>query len=81
MMNKGMAIWAGIGTLVILSGACRSQARATIQVSGEKSSGREFIYANHVLKLRDIALRGPWISGGVAFNFGIVGHTPAGEMG
>ncbi len=51
MMNKGVAISAGNGTLVILSGACRSQARATIQVSGEKSSGREFIYANHVLKL------------------------------
>jgi len=44
----------------------------------EKSTGREFIYKNHVLKFREIALRGPWTSGGLEFNFGIVGHTPAG---
>ena len=41
----------------------------------EKSTGKEFIYLNSVLKFRDIALRGPWTSGGVEFNFGIVGHT------
>lgn len=44
----------------------------------EKSTGKEFIYTNHVLKFREIALRGPWTSGGIEFNFGIVGHTPAG---
>ncbi len=44
----------------------------------EKSTGREFIYTNYVLKFREIALRGPWTSGGIEFNFGIVGHTPAG---
>ncbi len=44
----------------------------------EKSTKREFIYTNHVLKFREIALRGPWTSGGIEFNFGIVGHTPAG---
>lgn len=44
----------------------------------EKSTGSEFIYKNHVLKFREIALRGPWTSGGIEFNFGIVGHTPAG---
>ncbi|MCC5908367.1 MAG: DUF5107 domain-containing protein [Balneolaceae bacterium] len=43
----------------------------------EKSTGHEFIYKNHVKKFRDIALRGPWTSGGIEFNFGIVGHTPA----
>jgi tetratricopeptide (TPR) repeat protein len=43
----------------------------------EKSTGRQFIYFNHVLKFRDIALRGPWTSGGIELNFGIVGHTPA----
>ncbi len=151
IMNKCMAIAAGIGALVILAGGCRPQDRATIretreiirtypfgdpdptpilirsslwgrgvqlypysyideysaegedrewsvvrmenpyvevavlpEVGGkiwgasEKSSGREFIYTNHVLKFRDIALRGPWTSGGIEFNFGIVGHTPAG---
>ncbi len=44
----------------------------------EKSTGKEFIYTNHVLKFREIALRGPWTSGGIEFNFGIVGHTPSG---
>jgi len=43
----------------------------------EKSTGKEFIYLNHVRKFRDIALRGPWTSGGIELNFGIVGHTPA----
>jgi tetratricopeptide (TPR) repeat protein len=42
----------------------------------EKSTNREFLYTNHVLKFREIALRGPWTSGGIEFNFGIVGHGP-----
>jgi len=45
--------------------------------ASEKSTGKEFIYKNHVLKFREIALRGPWTSGGVEFNFGIVGHAPS----
>ena len=43
----------------------------------EKSKGAEFIYRNEVLKFRNIAMRGPWTSGGIEFNFGIIGHTPA----
>lgn len=43
----------------------------------DKTTGREFLYTNHVLKFREIALRGPWTSGGIEFNFGIVGHSPA----
>jgi Flp pilus assembly protein TadD len=43
----------------------------------EKSTKKEFIYYNHVRKFRHIALRGPWTSGGIELNFGIVGHTPA----
>ncbi len=42
----------------------------------EKSTGREFIYWNQVVKFREIALRGPWTSGGIEFNFGIIGHAP-----
>lgn len=42
----------------------------------EKSTGREFIYFNHSVKFRDIAMRGPWTSGGLEFNFGVIGHTP-----
>jgi tetratricopeptide (TPR) repeat protein len=43
----------------------------------EKPSGREFLYTNHVLKFRQISLRGPWTSGGIEFNFGFIGHSPA----
>jgi len=43
----------------------------------EKSTGNEFIYKNEVVKFRDISLRGPWTSGGIEFNFGIIGHTPS----
>lgn len=42
----------------------------------DKTTGREFIYTNHVVKFRDIAMRGPWTSGGIEFNFGIIGHAP-----
>ena len=28
----------------------------------DKTSGKEFIYTNHVAKFRDIAMRGPWTS-------------------
>ena len=43
----------------------------------DKVTGRDFIYANHVMKFRDIAMRGPWLSGGIEFNFGIIGHSPS----
>ena len=42
----------------------------------EKSTGKEFIYYNHAVKFRDVALRGPWTSGGIEINFGIIGHAP-----
>ena len=29
------------------------------------------------MKFRNIAMRGPWTSGGIEFNFGIIGHSPA----
>src|SRR5674476_473236 len=31
----------------------------------EKSTGKEFVYQNHVMKFRAIGLRGPWTSGGI----------------
>jgi tetratricopeptide (TPR) repeat protein len=43
----------------------------------EKSTGKEFIYYNHVLKFRNISMRGPWTSGGIEANFGIIGHAPS----
>ena len=42
----------------------------------EKATGKEFIYYNHVAKFRDVAMRGPWTSGGIEINFGVIGHAP-----
>lgn len=42
----------------------------------EKSTGKEFVYYNHTVKFRDVALRGPWTSGGIEINFGYLGHAP-----
>jgi Tfp pilus assembly protein PilF len=42
----------------------------------DKATGRPFLYDNHVVKFRDIAMRGPWTSGGIEANYGIIGHTP-----
>jgi len=41
----------------------------------EKSTGGEFLYYNDVVKFRDVALRGPWTSGGLEYNFGIMSHV------
>lgn len=43
----------------------------------EKSTGKEFLYYNHVVKFRDVALRGAWTSGGLEYNFGDFGHAPS----
>ncbi len=42
----------------------------------EKSTQKEFIYYNHAVKFRDVAMRGPWTSGGLELNFGVIGHAP-----
>ena len=42
----------------------------------EKATGKEFVYFNHVVKFRDVAMRGPWTSGGIELNFGVIGHAP-----
>lgn len=43
----------------------------------DKRTGKAFIYNNDVVKFRDIAMRGPWTSGGIEANFGIMGHAPS----
>lgn len=43
----------------------------------EKSTGKEFLYRNNVMKFRNISMRGPWTSGGIEFNLGLIGHSPA----
>ena len=44
--------------------------------AADKKTGRDFLFANHVMKFRDIAMRGPWTAGGIEFNFGVIGHSP-----
>ncbi|MCL2119400.1 MAG: DUF5107 domain-containing protein, partial [Planctomycetaceae bacterium] len=41
-----------------------------------KSTGESLLFDNPVVKFRDVAMRGPWTSGGMEFNFGVVGHSP-----
>jgi tetratricopeptide (TPR) repeat protein len=47
-----------------------------IWTAWEKSTGLPFLYNNQVVKFRDVAMRGPWTSGGIEPNYGIIGHTP-----
>ena len=41
----------------------------------EKSTNQPFIYYNHAIKFRDLSMRGPYTSGGLELNYGIIGHT------
>lgn len=42
----------------------------------DKAINFPFVYFNHVVKFRNVAMRGPWSSGGIELNFGDVGHAP-----
>jgi len=44
----------------------------------DKATGKEFLYKNDVVKFRDVAMRGPWTSGGIEWNSGVIGHHPGG---
>ena len=53
------------------------QVGGKVWAATDKVTGKDFLYCNHVMKFRDIAMRGPWVSGGIEFNFGIIGHAPS----
>jgi len=42
----------------------------------DKTAGQEMFYDNDAVKFREIAMRGPWTSGGIEFNYGVIGHAP-----
>jgi len=42
----------------------------------DKREGRELLHVNPVFQPCNLALRNAWISGGVEWNCGIIGHTP-----
>jgi len=41
-----------------------------------KPSGRELLHANPVFQPANLAIRNAWVSGGVEWNCGIIGHSP-----
>lgn len=43
----------------------------------DKTAGKELVYDNDAVKFREISLRGPWTSGGIEFNYGVIGHAPS----
>ena len=42
----------------------------------DKHTGKELLHCNPVFQPCNLALRNAWISGGVEWNLGIIGHTP-----
>lgn len=42
----------------------------------DKASGQNLLYTNDVIRPCNLATRNAWFSGGVEWNFGIVGHSP-----
>ena len=42
----------------------------------DKDHGRDLLYVNDVIRGSNLAVRGPWVSGGVEWNLGVIGHTP-----
>ena len=42
----------------------------------DKTAGKELLHVNPVFQPCNLALRNAWISGGVEWNIGIIGHTP-----
>ena len=43
----------------------------------DKTSSQELFYDNDAIKFREISLRGPWTSGGIEFNYAVIGHAPS----
>lgn len=42
----------------------------------DKQFGRDVVYANDAIRLRNLAVRNAWFAGGVEWNCGVIGHTP-----
>ena len=59
-----------------LSVTCLPEVGGKVWRATDKASGFDFLYCNHAAKFRNIAMRGPWWSGGIEYNFGIIGHSP-----
>lgn len=42
----------------------------------DKTTGENLLYTNDVLRPSNLAVRNAWISGGVEWNIGLIGHSP-----
>ncbi len=42
----------------------------------DKKTGRDLVYVNDCIRPCNLALRNAWISGGVEWNIGMIGHSP-----
>lgn len=42
----------------------------------DKVAGKELLYVNDVIRASNLAVRNAWVSGGVEWNIGIIGHSP-----
>ncbi|WP_418666614.1 DUF5107 domain-containing protein [Allofournierella sp.] len=42
----------------------------------DKSTGRDLLYTNDVIRPSNLALCNAWFSGGVEWNIGVIGHSP-----
>lgn len=42
----------------------------------DKTTGKNLLYTNDVIRFSNLAIRNAWFSGGVEWNVGIIGHTP-----
>lgn len=42
----------------------------------DKSTGKNLLYTNDVIRFSNLAVRNAWFSGGVEWNIGVIGHCP-----
>lgn len=42
----------------------------------DKVAGKELLYVNDVIRPSNLAVRNAWVSGGVEWNIGVIGHSP-----
>lgn len=42
----------------------------------DKQAGKNLLYTNDVIRPSNLAIRNAWVSGGVEWNIGMIGHTP-----
>ena len=47
-----------------------------IHAINDKIAGKELLFTNPVIQPGNLAIRNAWLSGGIEWNFGLIGHSP-----